>query len=215
MPTATETKAALVEAIAAVAKDEQLLAGTPLTDLKLDPAIAEKLLGAIEAVEAENPNPYPLKTCPELLDGAWQLIYSTAREIRVLNSLPLGFKLGKVYQVIEVATKDFYNQAYCKHATNALEGYVTVNATFSAAPTPDDGIPDRKINVDFNQRSIFITKALGLPLPAKKPVRTVSANNPVGRIPSLTLTYLDEDFRIGRGGDRSIFVLQKVVAPTP
>lgn len=215
MPTATETKAALVEAIATVAKTKKLSTGTPLTDLKLEAAIAAKLLVAIEAVEAENPNPNPLKNCPELLDGSWQLLYSTAREIQVLNSLPFGFKLGKVYQVINVATKDFYNQAFCRHATNLLEGYVTVNATFSAAPTPEDGIPDRKINVDFNQRSIFITKVFGLPLPSKNSVRTVPANNPVGRIPSLTLTYLDPDFRIGRGGDRSIFVLKKVTAPIP
>ncbi len=210
MSTATQTKQALTEAIAAVAKDEKLADGTPLTDLNLDPAIATQLEEKIIAVEAENPNPYPLKTSIELLDGAWLLLYSTAREIQVLNSLPLGFQLGRVYQVIDVATKGFYNQAFCKHATNALEGYVTVNATFSKAPTPADGIPDRKINVDFNQRSIFITKVLGLPFFSKKPVKTVSARNPVGRIPSLTLTYLDEDFRIGRGGDQSIFVLKKV-----
>ncbi|OKH19594.1 PAP/fibrillin family protein [[Limnothrix rosea] IAM M-220] len=209
MSTATQTKQALIEAIATVAQDENLAKGTPLTDLNLDSAIATQLETKIIALESENPNPYPLKTSIELLDGAWELLYSTAREIRVLNSLPLGFQLGRVYQVIDVATKGFYNQAFCKHATNALAGYVTVNATFSKAPTPDDGIPDRKINVDFNQRSIFITKVLGLPFVLKNPVSTVSARNPVGRIPSLTLTYLDADFRIGRGGDQSIFVLSK------
>ena len=48
MPTDTETKAVLVETIANVAKDEKLAAGTPLTDLKLDQVIAEKLLAGIE-----------------------------------------------------------------------------------------------------------------------------------------------------------------------
>ncbi|AFY38455.1 PAP fibrillin [[Leptolyngbya] sp. PCC 7376] len=215
MSIVTETKQALMTAIATIAADENLAAGTPLTDLKLDQTIADQLEIKTLAVEAENPNPNPLKTCPEFLDGAWLLIYSTAREIQVLNSLPLGFQLGRVYQVIDVATKGFYNQAFCKHATNFVEGYVTVNATFSVAPTPADGIPDRKINVDFNQRSIFITKILGLPFFSKKAISTVSARNPVGRIPSLTLTYLDEDFRIGRGGDGSLFILKKVTEIKP
>ena len=217
MATATEAKQALFEAIATAATQSRikLAVGAPFTDLQIDQAISSKLETATLAAEAENPNPYPLRTCPELLDGAWLLLYSTAREIQVLNSLPLGFQLGRVYQVIDVATKGFYNQAFCTHATNALKGYVTVDATFSQAPTPDDGIPDRKINVDFNQRSIFITHIFGFPAPTKGAVRTVSAKNPVGRIPSLTLTYLDEELRIGRGGDGSLFILKKATTIEP
>lgn len=37
----------------------------------------------------------------------------------------------------------------------------------------------------------------------------MKARNPQGRIPSLTITYIDETMRIGRGGDGSLFILTK------
>jgi hypothetical protein len=206
----TARKTQLIQAIATVATQQKLDVDVPLTDIDLAKDIVQQLETQTIALEQVNPNPQPLKTQAELLNGTWQLIYSTAREIRTLTTLPLGFQLGRVYQVIDVATKSFFNQAFCKHRSNALEGNVLVTATFSAAPTPADGIPDRKINVDFKQRSIFIEKILGFPFPSSKPIKVVEARNPVGRIPSLTITYLDEDFRIGRGGDGSLFVLKKV-----
>ena len=43
----------------------------------------------------------------------------------------------------------------------------------------------------------------------------VPARGPKGRIPSLDITYLDENMRIGRGGDGSLFILSKVSAPIP
>ena len=209
MSTNATAKESLIERIASVATQQGLSPGTPLTDVNLEQAIVMELENQVVGLETQNPNPEPLKDNPELLDGSWQLLYSTAREIRTLTTLPLGFQLGEVYQNIDVATKSFFNQAYCRHRSNVLSGYVLVTATFSAAPTPADGRPNRKINVDFNQRSIFITEFFGLKLPAKKPVREVEAKNPVGRIPSLTITYIDENLRIGRGGDESLFVLQK------
>lgn len=205
-----EQKIQLMQAIASSAEQQQLAKGVPLTDIALTADITRDLENQTIALEKINPNPQPLKTQAELLNGTWQLLYSTAREIKVLTTLPFGFQLGCVYQVIDVASKSFFNQAFCKHKSNAIEGNVLVTATFAAAPTPEDGIPDRKINVDFQKRSIFIDKLLGLPFPSKKPIKVVDARNPVGRIPSLTITYLDEDFRIGRGGDGSLFVLKKV-----
>lgn len=206
----TNQKQALIQAIATVATQQNLAEGVPLTDIALDNTTIQQLENQTIVLEKQNPNPQPLRTNPELLNGTWQLIYSTAREIRTLTTLPLGFKLGKVYQAIDVASGSFFNQAFCRHNSNLLAGYVMVTATFSKAPTPADGIPDRKINVNFLKRSIFIQEAFGIKLAAKKPVKVVDARPPIGRIPSLTITYLDDSMRIGRGGDGSLFVLQKV-----
>lgn len=206
----TTQKQDLMQAIATVASTQNLAAGVPLTDIALEPATIQQLENQTIALEAQNPHPQPLKTNPELLNGIWQLRYSTAQEIRVLTTLPLGFKLGKVYQVIDVASRSFFNQAFCRHQSNLLAGYVKVTATFSPAPPPADGIPNRKINVSFEQRSVFIQEAFGIKLATQKPVSVVNARSPVGRIPSLTITYLDDTCRIGRGGDGSLFILEKV-----
>ena len=211
----TPQKQDLIQAIAELATANHIPEGVPLTDLPLDAAASQRLETLTTALEANSPNPQPLLEHPELLNGIWQLRYSTAREIRTLTSLPLGFKLGKVYQVIDVASQSFFNQAFCQHPWHLLTGYVTVTATFSAAPTPADGIPHRKINVNFQKRSIFLQKAFGVKLPMTNPVKVVDARNPVGRVPSLTVTYLDDALRIGRGGDGSLFVLTKAPQMIP
>jgi hypothetical protein len=73
----------------------------------------------------------------------------------------------------------------------------------------EDKLPDRKINVDFKQRFLSITKVLGIKTKFLEPFRVVQAQNPQGRIPSLNITYIDETMRIGRGGDGSLFILTK------
>lgn len=209
------TKQTLIQAIAATANQQNLPIGIPLTDLALEQDRIDQLEAQTIALEALTPNPQPLLHSPELLGGIWQLIYSTAREIRTLTTLPLGFKLGKVYQVIDVASGSFFNQAFCRHRSNALAGYVTVTATFSPAPPATDVKPHCKINVNFQQRSIFIQEIFGFKIPSTKPVKVVDARNPVGRIPSLTITYLDDSLRIGRGGDGSLFILTKASTLVP
>ncbi|MDB9314728.1 PAP/fibrillin family protein [Spirulina sp. CS-785/01] len=209
MKTQYSLKQALLEKIATVASEQKLTPGTPLTDLNLNQDTRLALENFTIAVEKQTPYPQPLKDVPEMLNGPWQLLYSNAREIRNLSSLPLGFELGKVYQKIDVASKSFLNQAYCQHSLKLLAGYVVVTATFYSAPTAADGQPFRKINVNFQKRSLVVQKILGVKLPRQQVVKEVRANNPVGRIPSLTITYLDDSLRIGRGGDGSLFILKK------
>lgn len=72
--------------------------GSPVTNLKLDKTLAEEIEQLTTELESVNPNLNPLINATYLLEGAWQLQYSTAREIRSLVSLPLGLKLDKVYQ---------------------------------------------------------------------------------------------------------------------
>ena len=183
--------------------------GSPVTDLQLDKTLAEEIGQLTTELESVNPNLYPLLNATFLLDGAWQLQYSTAREIRSLVSLPLGLKLGKVYQVIDVANKLFFNLAKVKHPLGLVSGYVKVTASFEPAKEDLEPPPNKRINVYFDKRYLSIEKIFGINTPQLNPFKVVPANNPNGRTATLDITYLDENLRIGRGGDGSLFILSK------
>jgi hypothetical protein len=183
--------------------------GSPVTNLNLDKTTAAEIEQLTTELESFNPNPSPLLYATSLLEGAWQLQYSTAREIRSLDSLPLGLKVGKVYQVIDVANKVFFNLAKVKHSLGLLSGYVKVTAAFEPATVDLSPVPDKRINVYFDKRYLSIEKIIGIDTPKLNPFKVVPANNPTGRVATLDITYLDETLRIGRGGDRSLFILTK------
>ncbi|MFM7381449.1 MAG: PAP/fibrillin family protein [Microcystaceae cyanobacterium] len=184
--------------------------GSPITNLRAKPDTAQAIEKLTEQLEAVNPHLFPLLYCPQLLDGIWWLNYSTAREIRSLDKLPLGFQVGRVYQVIDVASQAFFNQAFVKHPLGLVQGYVQVTATFEIARSPDSPLPDKRLNVQFLERSTAISAIAGFKTPSLEPVNTASARGPQGRIPTLDITYLDETLRIGRGGEGSLFILSKV-----
>ncbi|MGH1396124.1 MAG: PAP/fibrillin family protein [Trichormus sp.] len=183
--------------------------GSPVTNLQLDQTVAVEIAQLTAELENCNPNPSPLLYATDLLNGAWQLQYSTAREIRALDSLPLGLKVGKVYQVIDVTNKQFFNLALVKHSLGLLSGYVKVTASFEPATDDVSSSTNKRINVYFDKRYLAIEKILGINTPALNPFKVVPANNPQGRIATLDITYLDESLRIGRGGDESLFILSK------
>ncbi len=203
-----EVKQNLLAEIKELQNNRQALDGSPITDLE----ISQKKVQEIEAltVNLENltPFPRPLAYASQLLDSAWLLEYSTAREIRSLRRLPLGFLVGKIYQIINIKTASFENRAWVEHKTGLLSGYVRVTATFEPALEGEE-LPNQKINVDFKQRFIAITKILGIKTKILDPLKVIEAKNPQGRIPSLDITYIDETMRIGRGGDGSLFILTK------
>ncbi|WP_071187837.1 PAP/fibrillin family protein [Trichormus sp. NMC-1] len=182
--------------------------GSPITNLKLDKTLVAEIERLTTELESLNPHPQPLRHAANLLEGTWQLQYSTAREIRSLDSLPLGLQIGKVYQVINVANKLFFNLAQVQHPLKLISGYVKVTASFEPA-IDTSGLADKRINVDFDKRYLAIEKILGINTPILNPFKVVAANNPQGRIATLDITYLDETLRIGRGGDESLFILQK------
>lgn len=182
--------------------------GSPITNIKLDKNTSTEIEQLTTEIESLNPNPNPLLNAITLLEGGWQLQYSTAREIRSLASLPLGLKVGKVYQVIDVANKLFFNLAYVKHYLSLLSGYVKVTASFEPA-TGDDLNINNRINVYFDKRYLSIEKIVGIDTPQLNPFKVVPANNRTDRVATLDITYLDETLRIGRGGDRSLFILSK------
>ncbi|WP_207714407.1 PAP/fibrillin family protein [Scytonema sp. UIC 10036] len=183
--------------------------GSPMTNLKLDKASSKEIEQLTVELESVNPNPSPLLYATSLLDGAWQLQYSTAREIRSLASLPLGLKLGKVYQVIDVANKLFFNLARVKHPLGLVSGYVKVTASFEPAQVESSDMPKKRINVYFDKRYLSIENIVGIATPQLNPFKVVRANNPTNRVATLDITYLDGTLRIGRGGDGSLFILTK------
>jgi hypothetical protein len=177
--------------------------------LRLDKTLVAEIEQLVIDLESLNPHPQPLLNATALLEGAWQLQYSTAREIRSLDSLPLGLQIGKVYQVINIANKLFFNLAQVQHPLKIISGYVKVTASFKPA-LDTSGLADKRINVDFDKRYLAIEKIVGIDTPKLNPFKVVAANNPQGRIATLDITYLDETLRIGRGGDESLFILNKV-----
>ncbi len=183
--------------------------GSPVTNLRLDKTLVAEIEQLVIDLESLNPHPQPLLNATALLKGAWQLQYSTAREIRSLDSLPLGLQIGKVYQVINIANKLFFNLAQVQHPLKIISGYVKVTASFEPA-LDTSGLADKRINVDFDKRYLAIEKIVGIDTPKLNPFKVVAANNPQGRIATLDITYLDETLRIGRGGDESLFILNKV-----
>jgi len=86
---------------------------------------------------------------------------------------------------------------------------VRVTATFEPAKEAEDILSNQRINVNFQQRFLGIQRILGIETGWLDPMRVVEAKNPVGRIPSLKITYIDETMRIGRGGDESLFILTR------
>ena len=183
--------------------------GSPVTNLRLDKTLVAEIEQLVIDLESLNPHPQPLLNATALLEGAWQLQYSTAREIRSLDSLPLGLQIGKVYQVINIANKLFFNLAQVQHPLKIISGYVKVTASFEPA-LDTSGLANKRINVDFDKRYLAIEKIVGIDTPKLNPFKVVAANNPQGRIATLDITYLDETLRIGRGGDESLFILNKV-----
>jgi hypothetical protein len=202
-------KEKLFSTLEEIAKEKGINNDSPITDLMISSEEATKIEKITETLESLNPFPNPLLYAASLLNGTWQLHYSNAREIRSLNSLPLGFKLQQVYQIIDVNAKSFFNIAFVKHSSQLLKGYVKVTATFAPAIDENIMIPQKRLNVNFEKRYVSINKIMGLKTPFFDPIRVFDAQNPPGRIPTLDVTYLDENLRIGRGGEGTLFILSK------
>lgn len=182
---------------------------SPVTDLGIQPQKVQLIETLTQALEKLNPFPRPLLYGSNLLDGAWLLQYSNAREIRSLQKLPLGFLVGKIYQIIDINDASFENKAWVQHSSGLLSGYVRITATFEPSKQEEEQLPNQKINIDFKQRFLGINQILGINSRLFDPIRVVEAKNPPDRTPTLNITYIDETMRIGRGGDGSLFILTR------
>eukprot|EP00188_Purpureofilum_apyrenoidigerum_P001058 Plantae.Rhodophyta-Purpureofilum_apyrenoidigerum.ctg15406.p1 GENE.Plantae.Rhodophyta-Purpureofilum_apyrenoidigerum.ctg15406~~Plantae.Rhodophyta-Purpureofilum_apyrenoidigerum.ctg15406.p1 ORF type:complete len:286 (-),score=34.27 Plantae.Rhodophyta-Purpureofilum_apyrenoidigerum.ctg15406:997-1854(-) len=211
-------KRSLRELVDSARKELKIPENAPVTNVKLDDELNAGILRAVKNVEVEAPTPRPLQDCPMLLDGVWRLLYSDAREITFLAKLPFGFYCRDVFQVINVGKSSFVNMSVVDHVTNLLKGFVMVTAMFSARPGPQfvsqpSGYkpPGNFIRVQFQKRSFHLTRVAFVSAPQFLSPFKVMIANATGRTlkPSLTLTYLDDDLRIGRSPS-GIYVLEKL-----
>lgn len=205
----TKLKHQLLNTIGDLKTSIDVKLGSPITDVQLNKTTAEELERLTQKLEAQNPHLFPLRYAVDLLDGVWKLQYSTSREIRALTQLKYGLKVGEVYQVIDLETKSFFNQAFVKHRLGLVSGSVLVTATFEAAKENNSPLPDKRLNINFEKRYLAIEKIAGITTPQLNPFKIVPARNPKGRVPIFEITYLDETLRIGRGGDGGLYILIK------
>ncbi len=167
------------------------------------------ILMAVAQLEDRNPTPRPVEAS-DLLDGNWRLLYTTSKSLLNIDQLPLC-KLGQIYQCIRVETKSVYNIAEV-YGLPYLEGLVSVSARF-------EPISEGRVQVKF-ERSIFgLQRLIGYQSPGdliqqietgKKFVAVDISLNSREQQGWLDITYLDNNLRIGRGNEGSVFVLTKV-----
>ncbi|MBO3459332.1 PAP/fibrillin family protein [Aetokthonos hydrillicola Thurmond2011] len=163
---------------------------------------------AIANLEDLNPTPRPVEA-PELLDGNWLLIYTTSKTLLNLDRLPL-YKVGPIYQCIRVGSNSVYNIAEI-YGLPSLEGLISVTAKF-------DPTSERRVSVKFNRSIIGLQRFIGYESPenfiqqidaGKKFIAADFPLNSGEQQGWLDITYLDNNLRIGRGNEGSVFVLTK------
>lgn len=191
-------KTALIEAIAAVNR------GLMATEQD-----KQSILMAIAQLENHNPTPRPVEA-GDLLNGNWRLLYTTSKGLLSIDQLPL-LKLGQIYQYIGVKTQSVYNIAEV-YGLPYLEGLAGVVASF-------EPVSERRVEVKFERSILGLQRLIGYQSPegfiqqiesGAKFIAidfSLDSRNQQGW---LDITYLDQDLRIGRGNEGSVFVLAKV-----
>lgn len=190
-------KAALMDAIAGTNR------GLLATE-----AQKQAILAAIANLEDFNPTPRPVEAS-NLLDGNWRLLYTNSKALLNLDRLPFC-KLGQIYQCIRVETTSVYNIAEI-YGLPYFEGLVSVAAKF-------EPVSDRRVQVKF-ERSIIGLQRL---IEYNSPVTFIQQIEEGRKFPAidfpiksdkqqgwLDITYIDNDLRIGRGNEGSVFILSK------
>ena len=190
-------KAELLEAIAG--KNRGLLAS------EIDKV---KVLSIVEQLEDHNPTPKPVEA-RELLEGNWRLLYTTSRGLLGLDRFPL-LQLGQIYQCIRTAEAKVYNIAEII-GLPLLEGVVSVAARFEA-------VSERRVNVKFERSIICLQRFIGYRSPSDF-IEQIEAGKKFLPLDFsienreqqgwLEITYLDQNLRLGRGNEGSVFVLSK------
>ncbi|CDN15956.1 fibrillin [Richelia intracellularis] len=185
----------------------EAIAGTN-RGLLADDAKKQAIYVAIANLENSNPTPNPLKAT-HLLDGNWRLIYTTSKPLLNLDRLALS-KVGQIYQYIRVNTNSIYNLAEIS-GLPYFEGLISVAANFTT-------VNEKRVNVKFERSIIGLQRLIGYNSPddfiqqiesGKKFMAidlSINSNEQKGW---LDITYLDEDLRVGRGNEGSLFVLSK------
>jgi hypothetical protein len=137
------------------------------------------------------------------------LLYTTSRDLLRIDQVPL-LKLGQIYQFIRAREARIYNIAEVI-GLPYLEGLVSVAARF-------EPVSDRRVQVKFERSILGFQRLVGYQSPDTF-VRQIEAGQKFTAIDFnitnrdqqgwLDVTYLDDDMRIGRGNEGSVFVLTK------
>ncbi|MGM3305722.1 PAP/fibrillin family protein [Anabaena sp. WFMT] len=168
----------------------------------------QAILAAIASLEDFNPTPRPLEAT-HLLEGNWRLLYTTSKALLNLDRFPLC-KLGQIYQSIRVETTSVYNIAEI-YGLPSLEGLISVAAKF-------EPVSERRVQVKFQRSIIGLQKLIAYKSPAEF-IQQIESGKKFTAIDFpiqsdrqqgwLDITYIDQDLRIGRGNEGSVFVLSK------
>jgi PAP_fibrillin len=190
--------------LAAIAGKNRGISATPLD--------RQAILAAITELELRNPHPQPLTTAIDLLAGDWRLLYTSSQSLLGIDRIPFA-QLGDIYQCIRLKNNALYNIAEIGSFIPGLNGIVSIVATFTA-------VSGSRVNVQFNRSLISLQKFIDY----SDPDRLIEAiengqkftaidlpiNRSTDRAPAwLEVTYLDDNLRIGRGNEGSVFVLTK------
>lgn len=168
----------------------------------------QAILAAIANLEDFNPTPRPL-AASNLLEGNWRLLYTTSKALLNIDRLPFC-KLGQIYQCIRVESNSVYNIAEI-YGIPSLEGLVSVAAKF-------EPVSQRRVQVKFQRSIIGLQSLIGYTSPENFIQQIESGQKftafdfPIQSEQQqgwLDITYIDDDLRISRGNEGSVFVLTK------
>ena len=170
----------------------------------------QAILAAIANLEDFNPTPRPL-AATNLLEGNWRLLYTTSKALLKIDRLPFC-KLGQIYQCIRVRSNSVYNIAEI-YGIPSLEGLVRVVAKF-------EPVSERRVQVKFQRSIIGLQRLIGYTTPGNfiQQIESGDFQNKLAfdfPIQSeqqqgwLDITYIDDNLRIARGNEGSVFVLTK------
>ncbi|KAM0950950.1 putative plastid-lipid-associated protein [Dioscorea sansibarensis] len=161
-------------------KEELFEAIAPLDrGAEASPEDQEMVDQIVRKLEAANSIKEPLKS--DLLNGKWELLYTTSKSILQTQRPKILRPNGKIYQAINVDTLRAQNMETWPYFNQVTANLVPINV--------------RRVAVRFDTFKIF-----GL-IPIKAPGR--------GR-GELEITYLDEEIRISRGDKGNLFILKMV-----
>ncbi|HEY9628415.1 MAG TPA: PAP/fibrillin family protein [Coleofasciculaceae cyanobacterium] len=178
--------------------------------LLTSPGDRQMILAAVAQLEDRNPTPRPVEAADKL-NGNWRLLYTTSQGLLGIDQVPL-LKLGQIYQYIQVETAKIYNLAEIS-GLPYLEGLVSVAANFQP-------LSERRVKVNFERSIIGLQRLLDYRT-ADEFIQQIASGSRLKAIDFsisdreqrgwLDITYLDDDLRIGRGNEGSVFVLTKVL----
>jgi hypothetical protein len=197
----------------------------------------QAIASMVARIEDLNPTAAPL-SAPELLAGDWRLLYTTSQELLGIDKVPFA-NLGNIYQCVRPEQGRIYNIAeiktlpYCDALVSVVADFTPAPAELQSQSetTPSQGsatatanitaLSDRRVNVKFSRGVIGLQGLLGYESPAQY-VAKLEATDKMTLLQGvdfsinsdrqqgwLEITYLDEDLRIGRGNQGSLFVLTK------